>query len=382
MAWARMAAWGGYETCTHVLAMACGCKDPEFTRSSINSMHNWICEFFGAHNWDFKPAKSEYQVVYRTNPTDAEGTLHKAEQLPALSGNPRDAIKPTDPEKAGRYLGALASPTLKSWERQEKACRASINTWVRAVHRNKTGLVQTVDAHNAVLLPRLEGALCIASFDVSTLNKWSTQCLRTVRLRSGITGVKSLSTSAMRLALGIRGMREHMVLRSGVRAAARLRYRELPSGQTAWLRLRRATQTGSGEQAIRALQLDFPSPLEAFQRRMFRHNRLARAIRDLMRMGVFMAWNGNQNWPSAGVAQHCRPDFHGQPDAGGTDSDSHPNALSPHALHEPLRRLSETNAHLSVRVKAASDGSTDQQGHYRSGAGIALKVEWFKDGRA
>lgn len=100
MEWARKAA-----ICTHVRSVDCACPNRDYTRSTINAMHGWICEFFGAHNWDFKPAKSEYQVVFRTDPTDAEGAPRKAEALPALSGNPRDAIRPTDPEKAGRYLG-------------------------------------------------------------------------------------------------------------------------------------------------------------------------------------------------------------------------------------------------------------------------------------
>ena len=68
----------------------------EIFKVGIQNSHDWVCEFFGAHGWNLKAAKSAFA-------TTCDPALVKP--LQGMSGTAGDCITPRGRNAADRYLG-------------------------------------------------------------------------------------------------------------------------------------------------------------------------------------------------------------------------------------------------------------------------------------
>jgi hypothetical protein len=87
--------------------------------------------------------------------------------------------------------------------------------------------------------------------------------------------------------VGLTSLEDQRVLRAGTRAILRLAYRTLPDGQTAWARVMAATEARSVEEAADRLE----ETASGGRHKRWRLNRLMRAVRDLVAIGIYPSQN-------------------------------------------------------------------------------------------
>ena len=81
----------------------------ELLKVGIQKSHDWVCEFFGAHAWNLKAAKSAFATTI--NP-------ELVRPLQGMSGNKEECIPPRDENAADRYLGVFQTLSPTNWKKQ------------------------------------------------------------------------------------------------------------------------------------------------------------------------------------------------------------------------------------------------------------------------
>jgi hypothetical protein len=216
------------------------------------------------------------------------GPKYDPPPLIPIAGTGEPTVEPKGPETASRYLGVYQS--LKpTWERQHKVQTAKVERWTQAVVSNEHTLLQAIESLNTVVVPRLEVALGTATTTGGMVKSWDKAIRRTVRSTARSVMFPRLADLPLHLITGLTQIEDQRKVRAGIRAVQRLNYRSLPDGVTAWGRVQAATNTRTIREAALRLR-DFAGQ----QRRRWPNNRIMRAVRDLMTIGITP--KANPNW--------------------------------------------------------------------------------------
>jgi exonuclease III len=206
---------------TAVWVRSCGYADDTIivasSPASLEAMHNWVREFYGAHAFSLNCAKSEYLCSNGSSP-------------PALfSVDCRTSITAQGEEHTIRYLGLWVNLRL-DWTVQERRMWQRVNWIASVIRRHRFNLRLSVFAVQQYLLPCIRIGLETADVSSQTVNEWDKRIRQAAIAGAGISSTR-LSVDGFLCTSGIPSLEDHRWAIRGEELMVRLNAK-FPSSST------------------------------------------------------------------------------------------------------------------------------------------------------